>query len=416
MTIAFLAYDVIMRVYAAMIRVAAFFNPKAKLWWEGRKNWLTLLQEAIPPQGVGLWMHCASLGEFEQGRPVLEAFKAQYPDQFILLTFFSPSGYEVRKNYPIADHISYLPLDTRKNASQFIKTIHPRLAIFVKYEFWLHHLTDLHQKHIPTLLISAIFRPGQIFFKWYGVIFKKLLHYYDQIFVQDETSAQLLEMAGIRRVTVSGDTRFDRVAAIANAAHDIEGIADFLNEKEAWVAGSTWPPDEQIIQEVQDMIPKWIIAPHEISEAHLMQIEKRFAEKTVRYSVLKTDPGKYTHQQILIIDNVGMLSSLYQYGVAAYIGGGFGKGIHNVLEAAVWGIPVVFGPEYHKFKETEELIQCGAGFSISNAASFQLALATLKNSEKRAAAGKAAADYVQKKIGATGNIIRYAAKKRFFTN
>lgn len=416
MTIAFLAYDMIMRVYAAMIRLAAWFNPKAKSWAAGRKNWRKQLAQALPAKGAGIWMHCASLGEFEQGRPVLEAFRLQYPDQYILLTFFSPSGYEVRKNYPVADHVCYLPTDTRKNALDFVKIVHPRMAIFVKYEFWLHHLTALHQKNIPIFLISAIFRPDQIFFKWYGRTFKKLLHYYEQIFVQDESSAQLLKKAGMENITISGDTRFDRVAAIADAAGKIEGIPEFLNGKNAWVAGSTWPPDEQIIASTLDMVVKWIIAPHEINDAHIVQIEKRFAGKTVRYSVLKSDPHKYKEQPILLIDNIGMLSSLYQYGIVAYIGGGFGKGIHNVPEAAVWGIPVVFGPEYHKFKEAEDLIQLGAAFSIHDATSLQSVITTLSHAEKRMTAGKNARKYVLEKTGATDDMLHYAAKKRFLTN
>jgi 3-deoxy-D-manno-octulosonic-acid transferase len=338
---------------------------------------------------------------------VLEAFKKKFPDRFILLSFFSPSGYEVRKNYPLANYVCYLPLDTKRNARHFIRTARPKMVIFVKYEFWLHYLSALHREKIPLLLISAIFRKEQFFFRWYGKSFKRLLHYYDQLFVQDKTSAALLKNEGAARITISGDTRFDRVASIAEKAQIIPGIAGFLQGKKAWVAGSTWAKDEEIIAGGMDKIPKWIIAPHEINEEHLVQIEQQFAGKTVRYSHLKTDPERYAAKQVLLIDNIGMLSSLYQYGVVAYVGGGFGKGIHNGLEAAIWGIPVVFGPVFQKFKEARDLVGHQAAFSIRDRATFSATVAALEDTETRLKAGITAAGYVRARTGATATIMAY---------
>lgn len=406
MPLTFLVYDAIMQVYAAGIRISTLFNLKARQWVAGRKDWLEKLRRAIPPTGADLWLHCASLGEFEQGRPVLETYRETHPGRFILVTFFSPSGYEIRKNYPGADYVCYLPLDTRSNARQFIATARPGAAIFVKYEFWLHYLTILHRHHIPTLLISAIFRKKQPFFQWYGKAFRQLLHFYHHIFVQDEASEILLRDEGIRGITVSGDTRFDRVVSIAGKARDFPEITGFIAGKEAWVAGSTWPPDETLLAAV-DTADKWIIAPHEINEAHLRQIEKCFREKTVRYSRLKTAPERFADKEVLIIDNIGMLSSLYQYGRVAYIGGGFGKGIHNILEAAVWGIPVVFGPNFQKFKEARDLLDQKAAFAIRNETDFAAVAALLRNGEVRSQAGQTAGGYVRAQTGATQKIMEY---------
>lgn len=405
MQLSFLVYDVIIRVYALGIRIAAIFSSKARLWINGRKGWQDGLNKSIPQGGTDLWLHCASLGEFEQGRPVLEAYKQKYPGHFILLTFFSPSGYQIRKNYPSADYVCYLPLDTDSNAKEFVAIASPKVTIFVKYEFWLHYLTVLHKRAVPVLLISAIFRKEQIFFRWYGHTFRQLLKGYHRICVQDEASLSLLNYAGIFNAVISGDTRFDRVTAIAGQAREISGIAGFLQGKEAWVAGSTWLADETIISGVIDRVAKWIIAPHEINEAHLRQIEKRFAGAAVRYSVLKANPGKHDAKQVLIIDNIGMLSSLYQYGIAAYIGGGFGKGIHNILEAAIWGIPVVFGPAFYKFKEARELIEKGGTFSVADGKALSNLITVLQDPGMRSKAGKIAHDYVVAGTGATEKIM-----------
>lgn len=416
MWLTFLVYDIILRVYAFLIRVASFFNPKARLWINGRKKWRQSLKEKIPPEGVDLWMHCASLGEFEQGRPVLEALRDLYPDKYILLTFFSPSGYTIRKDYPVANYVYYLPLDSRKNASAFLQMIKPRLVIFVKYEFWLHFIREISSGKIPLLLISAIFRHNQLFFKSYGKTFRELLSYYNGIFVQDKSSLDLLHNAGIENCVVTGDTRFDRVLTVMEKSKQIPEIDVFLHGKNAWVAGSTWPPDERIIRDCSDAIPKWIIAPHEVEEEHLLQMEKLFDKETVRLSVLKSAPEKYTNKSILLIDNVGMLSSLYRYGQAAYIGGGFGSGIHNILEAAVYGIPVVFGPKFHKFKEARDLTAMNATFSIANETEMKQVMARLADENFRKKAGQLCKDYVCNHAGATGKIIGFIQEKRFLTN
>jgi 3-deoxy-D-manno-octulosonic-acid transferase len=413
MSLSFLVYDIIIRVYAILIRIAAIFNPKAQQWIRGRKHWHRALDKSLAKRQVDIWIHCASLGEFEQGRPVLEALRKVYPEKYILLTFFSPSGYEIRKNYPVADHICYLPLDTARNAREFIALVNPRLAVFVKYEFWLHFLRALHQQKIPVLLISAIFRPDQLFFQWYGKAFRQLLLSYTRIFVQDKNSASLLQQAGTDQVTVTGDTRFDRVLQIARQAKEIEHMGTFLQGRQAWVCGSTWPEDERIIQSCHEAIPKWIIAPHEINEAHLLQIEQLFYGKTVRYSVLTNDPESYADKKVLLIDNIGMLSSLYRYGIVAYIGGGFDHGIHNILEAAVYRIPVVFGPKYHKFKEATDLITLEAAFSISNEYELKTTIDRLTDEKLRIAAGGLCGDYVKDKAGATESIIDYIQAKRF---
>lgn len=416
MLLTFLVYDTILRVYAFLIRIASFFSPKARLWINGRKGWHPSLRNKIPSDGVDIWMHCASLGEFEQGRPVLEAIRNLYPDKYILLTFFSPSGYTIRKDYPLVSHVCYLPLDSRKNARSFLQMIKPQLVIFVKYEFWLHFIREISSKKIPLLLISAIFRHNQLFFKSYGKIFKQLLFCFDVIFVQDKNSFNLLKNIGIENSTITGDTRFDRVLTVMERSKQIPEIDIFLHGKSAWVAGSTWPFDERIIHDCGDTIPKWIIAPHEVEENHLLQIEKLFDKKTVRLSVLQSSPEKYTEKNILLIDNVGMLSSLYRYGQVAYIGGGFGNGIHNILEAAVYGIPVVFGPKFHKFKEARDLIAMNAVFSIANETEMKQIMAKLADENFRKKGGQLCKDYVSKQAGATRKIIHFIQEKRFLTN
>ena len=416
MGLTFLVYDIILRVYAMLIRISSLFNPKARLWINGRKKWRRSLKNKVPAGGVDIWMHCASLGEFEQGRPVLEALRSLYPEKYILLTFFSPSGYTVRKDYPIVNHVCYLPLDSRKNACIFLQIIKPKLVIFVKYEFWFHFIREISKEQIPSLLISALFRPNQLFFRSYGKIFKRLLLSYNRIFVQDKNSLDLLKNAGIKECVIAGDTRFDRVLTVMKQSKEIPAIDAFLHGKSAWVAGSTWPPDEQMIGGCADLIPKWIIAPHEIKEDHLLYIEKIFGEKTVRYSILKDAPEKYTDKTILLIDNVGMLSSLYRYGQAAYIGGGFGSGIHNILEAAVYGIPVVFGPKFQKFKEAKDLTDLQGAFSITLENELKDIIVRLGNNPFSKSAGDICARYVNGHAGATEKIIRFIQEKRFLTN
>ena len=416
MSLSRLVYDIFIRVYAAGIRLASAFSPKARLWTGGRKDWRGQLRKGLSGKQVDLWIHCASLGEFEQGRPVIEALRQSFPGLTILLSFYSPSGYEIRKHYAFASHVSYLPLDTRKNARDFMELANPRMAIFVKYEFWMHFLTELHQRAIPILLISAIFRPTQLFFSWYGGSFLRLLSYYEKIFVQDQASAAILETNGVQSVIVSGDTRFDRVLKIAAEAKEVPGIAHFLQDAPAVVAGSTWPGDETVLASCVESMPKWIIAPHEVSEARLQQLEKRFGASLVRYSALLKDPGKYEDRRILAIDNIGMLSALYRYGKIAFIGGGFDHGIHNVLEAAVYGVPVLFGPHHHKFREAADLIRYGAAFPVETAPALLGCLEKLRDEPYRKICGARASRYVREQAGATGKILDFIQEKRFFTS
>ena len=397
-----LLYNVGLRLYYLAIYIASFFNSKARLWINGRKT-------AITPTGSkSIWFHFASLGEFEQGRPVLEQIRQLHPFAKIVITFFSPSGYEIRKNTTLADEVYYLPLDTAKNARQFIAAINPTMAIFTKYEYWYHFFNELHQRDIPVYIISGIFRPGQVFFKWYGSLHRKMLTYVSQFFVQDEQSKLLLNDIGITNVTISGDTRFDRVWANAQQPKQLPDIENFTNGQKTFIAGSTWPEDEKLVAGLVKDHPDWkfIFAPHEISEAKMNTLISLLPQNsTIKYSQLTTHNPQPT-TQILIIDNIGMLSSLYQYGHIAYIGGGFGAGIHNTLEAAAFGLPVIFGPNYAKFKEAKDIITRKAGFSIANVAELKEAVDTLINDEQfYAYASVQIKQYVQKHVGATVTII-----------
>jgi len=412
-------YDAAVRGYGWGIRVAAMFNTKAAQWVEGRKHWRIQAEKQLPPKGdrCRIWVHCASLGEFEQGRPLIEAVHARHPEAAIILTFFSPSGYEVRKHYTGADCVLYLPLDTRANAEDLVNMICPSLVVFVKYEFWYHYLTVLYKRQIPMLLVAAIFRKEQVFFAWYGGFFRQLLSYYEQIFVQDNASFELLRQTGLKNITLSGDTRFDRVYAIAQAAPAYAEIEDFLKGSGAFVAGSTWPPDEQLLSGFfrENSLPfKWIVAPHEIGEKHLAEVEELFGKENVlRYSALRKDKGD-TGCRVLLIDNIGMLSGLYRYGMAAYVGGGFGRGIHNILEPAVFGMPVLFGPAYKKFREAHDLLKSGAAFSVKNSEELNAVMQRhVLDVEAQRSAAREAAAYVKDHLGATGQIIGYIAEKRF---
>ncbi|MXV51874.1 3-deoxy-D-manno-octulosonic acid transferase [Pedobacter sp. HMF7647] len=403
-----LFYDFGIAAYNFLIILFSPFNHKAKLWVDGRKRLLQTIEKQVTKGEKHSWFHFASLGEFEQGRPVLEAYKARYSEKKIVVTFFSPSGYEVRKNYPLADHVFYLPLDTKANASKFIKLINPELAVFTKYDYWYHYLNELKKVEIPACVISAIFRKEQPFFKWYGLLNRKMLGLLTKVFVQDYDSKELLNTIDINQVTVSGDTRFDRVVSNAMAASSFLEIDNFVEGKKTLVAGSTWPEDEKLIASLLTEYPDWkiIIAPHEITESHLTSIEKLFKD-SCRFSSLKKTMGKPINQQsrVLIIDNIGMLSSLYRYGNIAYIGGGFGAGIHNTLEAAAFGIPVIFGPNYHRFREATELIKCGGGFAISNIRELELTVAKLQSEAFVIEAGSNARNYVMNHTGATNKIL-----------
>ncbi len=405
-------YNISIGAYLLGIRIASLFNPKAKKWIKGRNNWRTQMQQAIDASKETIWFHCASLGEFEQGRPLIEAIRKQHPTKQIVLTFFSPSGYEVRKDYSHANHVWYLPIDTRSNAKFFIQTIQPTLAIFVKYEFWHHYLNTLHQQQIPTYVVSANFRKEQRFFKWYGGWFRKLLGNINHLFLQNEASAQLLNNIDLTNHSVSGDTRFDRVSTLNQHAHSIPIIEEFKNNKQLLIAGSTWQEDEKVLAPFINTTGnqmKYIIAPHEIHASHIDQVIQRLSLKTIRYSEATVE--KIKEADVLIIDNIGMLSNLYQYGDVAYIGGAFGKGLHNILEAATYELPVIFGPHYSRFREAKELIDLGGAFSINNTNEFQQIVTTLlSNKAQYTTAAQASGQYIKSNKGATQKIMQHLEK------
>lgn len=400
-------YSIALHIFYLAMLLVSPFNKKARLWVTGRTGWKTKLRNWRKTEAPVLWIHAASLGEFEQGRPLMEAFRLHYPGYNMLLTFYSPSGYEVRKDYPGADFTCYLPLDTPHNARYFIDLVNPRAVFFIKYEFWYFYLKRLHQRNHPVFLVSAIFRPNQVFFRWYGKWFRNKLRFIDHFFVQDETSASLLASVDIHGVTVSGDTRFDRVAGIADSAKKIELAAAFSAGHYCMVAGSTWPQDEELlvrfIQEQEENM-KFIIAPHETGDGHIRKLSGMLKGKCLLFSA--ATPENVSGSNVLIIDRVGILSSLYPYGKLAYIGGGFGKGIHNILEAAVYGIPVIFGPNYHKFREAVDLVRSGGGFTIAGYPAFRNLVFSLRsNPSAYQHAAEEASGYVKRNTGATRAIL-----------
>ncbi|HET8861563.1 3-deoxy-D-manno-octulosonic acid transferase [Marivirga sp.] len=391
------------------VKLHALINAKSKKFVEGRKDLFPQLEERFKSvdQPV-VWFHCASLGEFEQGRPLIEAFKKEHPDFFILLTFFSPSGYEVRKKYELADYICYMPVDTPQNAEQFVKITQPKLAFFVKYEFWHYHLKALSQADCWVYSVSAIFRSNQRFFKFYGGFYRKILKHFDHIFVQNKTVAALLKGINIHNVTVSGDTRFDRVKSITDSVKPQEMFAEFSQDQPVLIGGSTWEQDIKVIAPFLQQNPEWtaIIAPHDISEANLKLHEEVLKIPTSRFSEIKSVAKAKT--RVILIDNIGMLSSLYQYGKIAFIGGAFGDGLHNTLEAACFGLPVFFGNKnYVKFQEAMDLLDAKAAFKVSNAQEFL----SIMNSEtfKIEESSEKALAYVNQNIGATRQIMNHVA-------
>jgi 3-deoxy-D-manno-octulosonic-acid transferase len=439
-----LIYDLIIRIYGAAISVASLFNPKAKSWVVGRKGIFKDIESAVGGQrsAVGgrrsgdynpetgdrrpetiAWFHCASLGEFEQGRPVIEAFRKEHPGWKIVLTFFSPSGYEVRKKYEGADYIFYLPLDTPANARKFITLIRPSLVIFVKYEFWFRYMDMLYREKIPVYVISAIFRKNQHFFKFYGCWALRQLRKVTGFFVQDQESAELLRAKGIGQVIVSGDTRFDRVSAIASNAKPFPLVEKFAGGTPVFLAGSTWPADEEQILKLIDETGgkmKFIIAPHEVHRARIEALREKVGSRqsavSSRRSAVGGQPGTILFSEltmenaatanVLIVDGIGYLSHLYQYATIAYIGGGFGVGIHNILEAATFGKPVIFGPNYQKFREAVELIEAGGAFSISNTQQLNnRTIELLDNKEILTKSSEISSAYIQRNKGATGIIL-----------
>ena len=402
--------------------MASLWNPKAKKWVNGRKDIFASINYQLSTNNYQLiWMHCASLGEFEQGRPLLEELKMKNPDQKIVLTFFSPSGYEVMKDYKGADHIFYLPMDSPANAKKFLDTINPSLVLWVKYEYWFYYLAEIKKRNIPTLLVSGIFRNNQPFFSWYGNIWRKMLGSFTHFFVQNEESKELLSSLGFTdNVSINGDTRFDRVLEIADGFIAVPHIAEFCGDSIVIVAGSTWEEDEIELLHFVNTNPeiKFIIAPHEINEENLSDVKDEFP-KSIFYSELEqTTNHKPQTTNVLIINNIGMLSRLYKYATITYVGGGFGgDGVHNVLEAAVYGKPVVFGPVYEKFDEALGLVNAGGGISIDGPVNLE---ATLKNllqdEEERMKRGAAAKEYVQENAGASKKIIQFIQEKRLLTS
>ena len=407
-------YNIAIWFYCLAVRVVAMFNPKVRLMWQGEQVAFDKIRGNVVDGDRVVWVHAASLGEFEQGRPLIEKIRRDNPEYKIVLTFFSPSGYEVRKNYAGADVICYLPLDTVGNARRFVDLVKPEKVVFVKYEFWLNYLRELRHRGVETYIISAIFRPGQVFFKWYGGLFREGLKAFKTLFVQNEESKELLKGIGVENVVVAGDTRFDRVVDVVAMAKRLEIVESFVgirNEELGMrngvlVVGSSWGPDEELLAEYINSRAgrvKMIIAPHEVREERIKELTERL---TCKYALYNEECGMRNEElkdvDVLVINTIGLLSSVYQYGQVAYIGGGFGVGIHNTLEAAAWGMPVVFGPNYKKFKEACELIECGAARSIATKEECFAALDEFF--EHNEGPAKAATEYVASHVGATGMI------------
>jgi 3-deoxy-D-manno-octulosonic-acid transferase len=423
-------YNLFILLFQLGVRIASIWNGKAKQWRDGRRKLFTELEASFPLKQPLIWVHTASAGEFEQAKPVIEAMKNQHPNLKILVTFFSPSGNSVGKKWPLADYVTYLPIDTKVNAERFLQLVQPQLVVFVKYDFWYHHLKAVHQRGIPLILISAIFRKNQAFFKWYSGFYLKMLHFFNHLFVQDAASVDLLQQHGITNSSVAGDTRFDRVAAIAQKFTPITFLNSFVGNRKVLVAGSTWPDDERMLAQACNNFTdlKLIIAPHEINKEHIQAIEQLFPN-SVKYSELQAATANQTEAQqrvlkklentpVLIIDNIGMLSRLYHYATVTYIGGGFTKsGIHNTLEAAVYGKPVLFGPNYQKFREAKELITCGGAFSYTSEEQLRQLIKELMEEETQyKKASEEAFNYVQANKGATEKIMGYIQENRLLTS
>lgn len=411
-----LLYNVGIFFYLTFIRLASLFNHKAKLWVRGRRNIFnkieTELKKKIQPGDQVLWFHCASLGEFEQGRPVIEKLKQQ--GHKIVLTFFSPSGYEIRKDYEYADAVFYLPIDTRRNALRFVELVKPKAALFVKYEFWLNYLAVLHEKSVATYLVSGVFRPQQHFFKWYGRNFFRALKNFKTLFVQDENSLELLRSHGFTNMQLAGDTRFDRVMEIARHKKDFPAIKNFCGNAQVIIAGSTWPRDEEILLKVYQQLlsenkqVKLVLVPHEVDQVSMESTIARV--KNSGFTFARFTEGNFEHAKILVIDTIGMLSQIYQYATVAYVGGGFDDGIHNILEVLAHNVPVAFGPNYHKFVEAHEAEKNGIGLPIHNGVElFAHFSELLSNNEKRFEVSARIKNYMDQKTGATEKICRALA-------
>ncbi|MFW0738563.1 3-deoxy-D-manno-octulosonic acid transferase [Flavobacterium sp. T12S277] len=405
-------YNLVISIAGFFLKIVALFSPKIKLFIDGRKNVFTILEEKIKPSDKTIWFHSASLGEYEQGLPVIEKIKEKYPTHKIIITFFSPSGYEVRKNNTVADVTLYLPLDTKSNAKKFLKLAHPELAFFIKYEFWLNYLNQLETSQTPTYLISGIFRDSQMFFKWYGGFYRKALKAFTYFFVQNKSSKEKIERIGFHNVVVSGDTRFDRVNAILERDNTLDFIEQFKNNTPTIVIGSSWPKDEALLGEYINQAGKevkFIIAPHNIKTDQIASLKAQITKSTVLFSEKKDkDLSSYN---VFIIDTIGLLTKIYSYGTIAYVGGGFGNpGIHNILEPATFGMPIVIGPNYSNFAEAVQLVKLGGCLVISNPLELKQQLdLLLHNKEYLEEKSQICKSYIQDNIGATNSIMNIVA-------
>lgn len=404
-------YELFIILYNIGVWVASFFSKKVRTMWKGEHRTFRVLREKIDPNAMYIWFHAASLGEFEQGRPIMEAIRREHPGYKILLTFFSPSGYEVRKNYDGADVVVYLPIDTKRNARRFLRLTNPVMAFFIKYEFWSNYLHMLKERHVPTFSVSSIFRPNQIFFRAYGKGYGKVLDCFTHFFVQNEESRDLLKSIGIDCVSVTGDTRFDRVLQIRDAGKSLPIVENFVggtaeDRPHVFIAGSSWPPDEDIFIRYFNEHRDWklIIAPHVIGDDHMKQILGKLERKTVRYTEATTE--NVVGAECLIIDCFGLLSSIYRYADVTYVGGGFGVGIHNVLEAAVWRKPVIFGPNNKNFQEAQGLLKAGGGFEVTSYDDFVVVMRKLADDKALEQSRERAGGFVESLAGATRQIMK----------
>ena len=398
-----------------LLKIIALFSPKMKLFVDGRKDVFTILEQKLSVNDQTIWFHAASLGEYEQGLPVIEKIKEKYPTHKIVVTFFSPSGYEVRKNNTVADATVYLPLDTPKNAKRFLELVHPDFVFFIKYEFWINYLDQLQKQNIPTYLISGIFREKQLFFKWYGGFYRKALDTFTYFFVQNENSKKLITQLGKTNVIVSGDTRFDRVVAILEKDNTLDFIDQFKNNKTTIVIGSSWPKDETIISEYINSCAhdvKFIIAPHNIKPEQIKQLQNSITKKTMLFS--EKENKDLSQFEVFIVDTIGILTKIYSYANIAYVGGGFGNpGVHNLLEPATFGIPIVIGPNYSHFEEAVNLVKIGGCISINNSKELEIAISTLiQNTDIRHQKGEICSTFVQKNKGATNSILEKITHKK----
>lgn len=401
-------YNLVIYLYLFGVKLAALFSEKPALMVKGHRQVFDLLRDHIDRQAKYIWFHAASLGEFEQGRPLIERIRREYPEYKILQTFFSPSGYEVRKNYQGADLVCYLPFDTPRNVRRFLDLAQPVMAFFVKYEFWQNYLNELHRRHIPTYSVSSIFRPNQVFFRWYGRGYRQVLHTFAHLFVQNEESLRLLQSIGVRQASIVGDTRFERVLDICRQAKQLPLVERFKGNSLTLVAGSSWGPDEDIFIDYFNAHPelKLVIAPHVVNDTHLKEIISKVKRPCLRYT--EATEANVAQVDCLIIDCYGLLSSIYRYGEISYVGGGFGVGIHNVLEAAVYGIPVFFGPNNKKFQEAQQLLQCCGAFEIAGADDFNRQMDSFLTDEAALQkAGQAAGNYVSSHAGALEKIMKH---------